>query len=85
MAGVGVVSGLVQSAQPQSVGSTFQALPTGAERVRGANEVRANLDPNSPIALPEIPTTEVAYDGLTAFGIFITDPGLDGDGPQIPE
>jgi len=85
MAGVNVVSGLVQSAQPQSVGSTFQALPTGAERARGVNEIRAYLDPNSPIALPGVPTTEAAYDGLTAFGVFITDPGLDGDGASISE
>lgn len=35
--------------------------------------IAAQKDPNSPNAIPDVPTTEAPYDGFVAFGIYEVD------------
>ena len=72
-----VQSGIVQQVTPSQENQLFQSNG-GIEGTKGADDQKALLDADSPIAIPAIPTTEVPYDGDVAFGVFRTDIGLDG-------
>ena len=73
-----VQSGIVQMATPEIRNELIQNNSEGGELTITSDDQRALLDAASPLAIPDIPTTEAPYDGEVAFGVFITDVGLDG-------
>ena len=73
-----VQSGIVQMAVPEIRNELIQNDSEGGELLKAADDQRGLLDAASPIAIPDIPTTEAPYDGLVCFGVFVTDVALDG-------
>ena len=74
-----VTTGIVQMAVPEIKNELIQFDQlTAGELAAGADDQRGLLDAASPLAIPDIPTTEVPYDGEVAFGVFVTDIALDG-------
>jgi len=70
-------SGLVQSAVPQQRNDLIQSDKAGGELTLGADVQVSSKDAASPIAIPDVPTTEAPYDGLVCFGTFLNDAGGD--------
>ena len=70
-------SGLIQRVTPAVTSALIEVTGYGTSAA-ATDQSDAAKDPNSPNAIPAIPTTEAPYDGLVAFGIFTVDPALDG-------
>jgi hypothetical protein len=70
-------SGLIQTVKPSQRIESEQTTALGTSSVI-ENLQLAHKDPNSPNAIPDIPTTEAPYDGFVAFGLFVVDESLDG-------
>jgi len=71
-------SGLIQTVKPSTRIESGQTTAIGVSSVI-ENLQQARKDPNSPNAIPDVPTTEAPYDGFVAFGLFKVDETLDGE------
>ena len=75
-------SGLIQRVGSTTLRTETIALITGGSELAGDNIMDATKDPDSPVAIPDVPTTEAPYDGFVCFGIFKIDP--DQAGVAVP-
>ncbi len=74
-----VKSGIVQTVVPEQRNETIQYDPTSnGELVKGKDIAMAGKDADSPLAIPDVPTTEAPYDGQVCFGVFLSDEAGNG-------
>ena len=65
-------SGLIQRVRSSVTHGLTEVFDFGSQIV-GGDIIDALKDPNSPNAIPDVPTTEAPYDGYVAFGIYSVD------------
>jgi len=70
-------SGLIQRVKPSMTSASTEIYTPGSV-ISGDDKVKAQKDPNSPKAIPDIPTSEAPYDGLVGFGVMDIDTDLNG-------
>ena len=71
-------SGLVQRVGSTTLRTETKQLTTGGSELSGDVMMNAVKDPDSPLAIPDIPTTELPYDGDVCFGVFEIDEAQTG-------
>jgi len=64
-------SGLIQTVKSFVLHDRIEM--DGSAQRQGLDLDEATKDKNSPNAIPDVPTTEAAYDGLVAFGVIEVD------------
>lgn len=71
-------SGLVQRVKP-FLGCGLIEVDDYSSSAAATDQAEALKDPNSPKAIPDVPSGEAPYDGLVAWGVMTVDAA--GDGP----
>ena len=71
-------SGLIQRVGSTTLRTETKQLTTGGSELAGDVMMHAAKDPDSPVAIPDIPTTEAPYDGFVCFGVFTIDDAQTG-------
>ena len=71
-------SGLIQRVGSTTLRNELKQLTTGGSEISGDVDMQAVKDPDSPFAIPDVPTTEAPYDGEVCFGVFLNDDAQTG-------